>query len=130
MNYTWWLNRHDRDGLNVFEGGFMGLDNISIYNRSQPLPPGFSLKQADATGWMAMCALNLTGMALELAREEQEYEDMAIQCYQQFLAIANAIAGHSAQRPSLWDRQAGFFKDFVATPTVNSIISMFIPMSA
>ena len=116
MNYTWWLNRHDRDGLNVFEGGFLGLDNISIYNRSQPLPPGFSLKQADATGWMAMCALNLTGMALELAREEQEYEDMAIQCYQQFLAIANAIAGHSAQRPSLWDEQAGFFKDFVATP--------------
>lgn len=116
MNYTWWLNRKDIDGHNVFEGGFMGLDNISVYDRSQPLPPGFSLKQADATGWMAMFALNMTGMALELAQEQGEYEDMAIQCYQQFLAIANSIAGYGSDKPSLWDPADGFFKDLLITP--------------
>jgi hypothetical protein len=116
MNYTWWLNRKDNDGLNVFEGGFMGLDNISVYNRSQPLPPGFSLKQADATGWMAMFALNMTAMALELAQEQAEYEDMAIQCYQQFLAIANSIAGYVSSKISLWDPEAGFFKDLLISP--------------
>ena len=116
MNYTWWLNRKDRDGLNVFEGGFMGLDNISVYDRSKPLPPGFSLKQADTTGWMAMFALNMTAMALELAQEQHEYEDMAIQCYQQFLAIANSIAGHASHKLSLWDQVDGFFKDLLITP--------------
>ncbi|HHO47353.1 MAG TPA: glucosidase [Desulfobacteraceae bacterium] len=116
MNYTWWLNRKDNDGLNVFEGGFMGLDNISVYDRSKPLPPGFSLKQADATGWMAMFALNMTAMALELAQEMDGYEEMAIQCYQQFLAIANAIAGHASTNLSLWDPDAGFFKDILVTP--------------
>ena len=116
MNYTWWLNRKDNDGLNVFEGGFMGLDNISVYDRSRPLPPGFSLKQADATGWMAMFALNMTAMALELAQEQTEYEDMAIQCYQQFLAIANSIAGHAANKLGLWDQVDGFFKDLLITP--------------
>jgi hypothetical protein len=116
MNYTWWLNRKDNEGLNVFEGGFMGLDNISVYNRSQSLPPGFRLKQADATGWMAMFSLNMTAMALELAQEQTEYEDMAIQCYQQFLAIANAIAGYASSKVSLWDPEAGFFKDLLVTP--------------
>ncbi len=70
LNYAWWINRKDADGHNVFEGGFLGLDNISVFDRSQPLPPGFSLKQADATGWMAMFALNMTVMALELAVED------------------------------------------------------------
>jgi Mannosylglycerate hydrolase MGH1-like glycoside hydrolase domain len=116
MNYTWWLNRKDSDGLNVFEGGFMGLDNISVYDRSQPLPPGYSLKQADATGWMAMFALNMTAMALELAQEQVEYEDLAIQFYQQFLAIANSIAGYVSDKLSLWDPLAGFFKDLLILP--------------
>ncbi|MBI5603106.1 MAG: glucosidase [Deltaproteobacteria bacterium] len=116
MNYTWWLNRKDSDGLNVFEGGFMGLDNISVYDRSRPLPAGYSLKQADATGWMAMFALNMTAMALELAQEQPEYEDMAIQCYQQFLAIANSIAGYVSKKLSLWDPEAGFFKDLLISP--------------
>jgi len=116
MNYGWWLNRKDRDGLNVFEGGFMGLDNISVYDRSRPLPPGFRLKQADATGWMAMFALNMTAMALELAQEENEYEDMAIQCYEQFLSIANSIGGHTSEKLSLWDPAVGFFKDLVVSP--------------
>ena len=116
LNYTWWVNQKDSEGLNVFEGGFMGLDNISIYNRSRPLPSGYSLKQADTTGWMAMFALNMTSMALELAQEQEEYEDMAIQYYEHFLAIANSLAGHSANTISLWDPGDGFFKDLITTP--------------
>ena len=91
LNYAWWINRKDAEGHNLFEGGFLGLDNISVYDRSQPLPPGFSLKQADATGWMAMFALNMTVMALELSTQDSDYEDMAIQCHEQFLSIANAL---------------------------------------
>ncbi|MEO8627199.1 MAG: glucosidase [Betaproteobacteria bacterium] len=116
MNYTWWLNRKDSDGNNVFEGGFLGLDNISVYDRSQPLPAGYSLKQADATGWMAMFALNMTLMCLELNAEDSEYEDVAMQCYLQFLGIANTIAGGSGVGVSLWDDADGFFKDVVVGP--------------
>jgi hypothetical protein len=116
MNYTWWLNRKDADGNNVFEGGFLGLDNISVYDRSQPLPPGYSLKQADATGWMAMFALNMTMLCLELAASDSDYEDVAIQCYLQFLGIANTIAGGSGMGVSLWDEKDGFFKDVVVGP--------------
>ncbi len=116
MNYTWWLNRKDSDGNNVFEGGFLGLDNISVYDRSQPLPHGYSLKQADATGWMAMFALNMTMMCLELAAEQSDYEDVAIQCYMQFLAIANTIAGFGGGSLSLWDERDSFFKDQVVGP--------------
>jgi hypothetical protein len=116
MNYTWWLNRKDADGANVFEGGFLGLDNISVYDRSQPLPAGYSLKQADATGWMAMFALNMTVMCLELAAADSDYQDVAIQCYTQFLGIANTIAGGSGVGISLWDEADGFFKDVVVGP--------------
>jgi hypothetical protein len=116
LNYSWWINRKDRHGHNVFEGGFLGLDNISVFDRSQPLPPGYSLKQADATGWMAMFALNIAVMALELATEDRDYEDVAIQTYEQFLAIANAIAGHSGNGISLWDDEKGFFQDLLVEP--------------
>lgn len=116
LNYAWWVNRKDADGHNVFEGGFLGLDNISVFDRSQPLPPGFSLKQADATGWMAMFALNMVVMALELAAEDPDYEDIAIQIYQQFLGIANAIGGHVPGAVSLWDEEDGFFKDLIVCP--------------
>jgi hypothetical protein len=116
LNYSWWINRKDSDGHNVFEGGFLGLDNISVFDRSHPLPQGYSLKQADATGWMAMMALNLTVMALELAERDRDYEDLAIQTYNQFLNIANTIAGHIEHGISLWDPQAGFFKDLLIRP--------------
>ena len=117
LNYAWWINRKDAEGHNLFEGGFLGLDNISVYDRSDPLPPGYTLKQADATGWMAMFALNMTVMALELCRSDNSYEDMAIQAYEQFLAIAEAIAGsEEAGQVSLWDEASGFFKDVVVTP--------------
>jgi hypothetical protein len=116
LNYAWWINRKDADGQSVFEGGFLGLDNISVFDRSQPLPAGYSLKQADATGWMAMFALNMTVMALELAADDPDYEDIAIQTYQQFLAIANTIGGHIDGGVSLWDPEAGFFKDLIVDP--------------
>jgi len=116
LNYAWWINRKDSDGHNVFEGGFLGLDNISVFDRSQPLPPGFSLKQADATGWMAMFTLNMTVMALELATEDPDYENIAIQTFTQFLAIAITIAGQVNGGVSLWDPEAGFFKDLIIDP--------------
>ncbi|MEW8223881.1 MAG: glucosidase [Candidatus Thiodiazotropha taylori] len=116
LNYAWWINRKDIHGQNLFEGGFLGLDNISVYDRSRPLPPGYTLKQADATGWMAMFALNMTVMALELAIDDPDYENIAIQCYEQFLAIAKAISGGDEHGPSLWDMEAGFFKDLLITP--------------
>ncbi|ESQ07803.1 MAG: hypothetical protein N838_22980, partial [Thiohalocapsa sp. PB-PSB1] len=120
LNYAWWINRKDADGHNLFEGGFLGLDNISVYDRSQPLPPGYQLKQADATGWMAMFALNMMVMALELSVDDPSFEDIAIQCYQQFFAIANAIRGHDTGMVSLWDADAGFFKDLLMTPDGNT----------
>ncbi len=110
LNYAWWINRKDRQGQNVFEGGFLGLDNISVFDRSQPLPPGYTLKQADATGWMAMFALNMTVIALELAIEDGDYENIAIQCYEQFLAIAKAISGGDEQGLSLWDQDSWFLQ--------------------
>jgi hypothetical protein len=117
FNFAWWINRKDAQGHNLFEGGFLGLDNISVYDRSRVLPDGYSLKQADATGWMAMFALNMTVMALELCADDPEYEDMAIQCYLQFLAIAEAVAGRGESgTPSLWDMEAGFFKDLLVCP--------------
>jgi hypothetical protein len=116
LNYSWWINRKDSQGHNVFEGGFMGLDNISVLNRSQGLPPGYTLKQADATGWMAMFALNMTVMALELCVKDPDYEDIAIQTYTQFLAIANTIAGYGDEFISLWDDKEGFFKDLIIAP--------------
>ena len=116
LNYAWWINRKDADGHNVFEGGFLGLDNISVFDRSKPLPAGYSLKQADATGWMAMFALNMTVIALELTHEDPNYEDIAIQTYEQFLAICNALAGYATGGVPLWDAEAGFFKDLIIAP--------------
>lgn len=116
MNYIWWINNKDGDGLNVFEGGFLGLDNISVFDRSMRLPAGYTLKQSDATGWMAMFALNMTLMALELAVDNPDYEDTAIQTYEQFLNIANSVAGHTGTGVSLWDPVDGFFKDLLVLP--------------
>ncbi len=116
LNYAWWINRKDADGNNVFEGGFLGLDNISVIDRSQPLAAGYQLKQADATGWMAMFALNMTVIALELTHGDPDYEDIAVQTYDQFLGISDALAGYASGRPSVWDAKAGFFKDLIIGP--------------
>ena len=116
LNYAWWINRKDADGHNVFEGGFLGLDNISVYDRSQSLPPGYALKQADATGWVAMFSLNLTLIALEIATEDASYESIAIHCFMQFLAISNTVSGNTGTTVPLWDEQDGFFKDLLVSP--------------
>lgn len=113
LHDAWWINRKDAQGHHLFEGGFLGLDNISVFDRSRPLPPGVVLKQADATGWMAMLALNLTLIALEITVEDRDYEDIAIQCYQQFLQIAASIAGAGEGGLSLWDETDGFYKDLL-----------------
>jgi hypothetical protein len=117
LNFAYWINRKDAEGHNLFEGGFLGLDNISIYDRSKPLPLGYSLKQADATGWMAHFSLKMTLIALELCIRDPDYEEIAIHCYKQFLAIAEAIAGREETGvPSLWDPDMGFFTDLLRTP--------------
>ncbi len=136
LYYAWWINRKDAEDNNVFEGGFLGLDNISVLDRSAPLPPGYSLKQADATGLMAQFALNMTAIALELAVDDPDFEDMAIQTYDQFLAIAGSILGHGPFGVSLWDEDDGFFKDLIVEPdgthcrlNVYSLVGL-IPMLA
>ena len=91
LNFTWWVNRKDAEGRNVFQGGFLGLDNIGVFDRSAPLPTGGFIEQADGTGWMAMYCLNLLAIAMELASEDPCYEDVASKFWEHFLYIAKAI---------------------------------------
>ena len=99
MNFTWWVNRKDENDRNIFQGGFLGLDNIGVFDRSQPLPTGGYLEQSDGTSWMAMYALNLLKIALELAQYNAVYEDIASKFFEHFLSIAYAMsatgAGHT-----------------------------------
>ena len=90
LNFSWWLNRKDADGNNVFEGGFLGLDNIGVFDRSAPLPTGGHLEQADGTAWMALYSQNMLQIAIELARAEPAYEDLAMKYYEHFVWIASA----------------------------------------
>jgi hypothetical protein len=113
-NFTWWLNRKDRDGLNLFEGGFLGLDNIGVFDRSAPLPTGGYLEQADGTAWMAFFAQMMLDMALELALVDPTYEDVAIKFYQHVVSIAAAM-NHPGQE-GLWDEEDGFFYDVLRVP--------------
>jgi len=115
LNFTWWVNRKDIDGKNVFQGGFLGLDNIGIFNRSE-LPPGYKLYQSDATSWMGMYALNMLVIALELAQKNRVYEDMASKFFEHFLFIANAMNFPSEKTESLWDEEDGFYYDVLVTP--------------
>ncbi len=91
LNFTWWVNRKDAEGNNIFEGGFLGLDNIGVFDRSAPLPTGGSIEQADGTSWMAMYCLNMLTIALELALENPVYEDMATKFFEHFLYNADAM---------------------------------------
>src|SRR5205814_10676785 len=91
INFAWWINKRDAEGNNIFEGGFLGLDNISLIDRSEALPPGMSLEQADATAWMAMYCLDLMRIALELACDNSAYEDLASTFFEHFLIIAHAL---------------------------------------
>jgi hypothetical protein len=106
INFTWWVGRKDPNGNNLFEGGFLGLDNIGIFNRSQPLPGQISHEQADGTAWMGMYALNMLDMALEIAVHDPSFEDMATKFFEQFVLIAEAINSHG-----MWDEEDGFYYD-------------------
>ena len=111
LNFTWWVNRKDAEGMNIFEGGFLGLDNIGIFDRSRPLPTGGRLAQSDGTSWMAMYSLNMLAIALELAAEDDTYEDVASKFWEHFLFIANAMNNLGDDGISLWDEEDGFYYD-------------------
>ncbi len=117
LNFTWWVNRKDPEGMNVFQGGFLGLDNIGVFDRSQPLPTGGHLEQSDGTSWMGMYCLNMLAMALELAREDPAYEDVASKFFEHFVHIAHAINVHGAEGLALWDEEDGFFYDAIHLPS-------------
>ncbi|HZT58446.1 MAG TPA: hypothetical protein VFA21_07405, partial [Pyrinomonadaceae bacterium] len=111
LNFTWWVNRKDAEGNNIFEGGFLGLDNIGVFDRSKPLPGGVTLEQSDGTSWMAMYTLNLLAIAMELAREDPTYEDVASKFWEHFIYIADAMNNVGADNYSLWDDEDGFYYD-------------------
>ncbi len=115
LNFTWWVNRKDVDGNNVFDGGFLGLDNIGIFDRSSPLPTGGTIQQADGTAWMGMYCLNMLAIALELARTRPAYEDVATKFFEHFIYIANAMHDLGGAT-GLWDAGDGFFYDGIAWP--------------
>jgi hypothetical protein len=111
LNFTWWVNQKDHDGNNVFQGGFLGLDNIGVFDRSAPLPTGGHIEQADGTAWMGMYCLDMLAIALELARTRPAYEDVATKFFEHFLYIANAINHLSGSAVGLWDQEDGFYYD-------------------
>lgn len=115
INFTWWVNRKDADGKNVFEGGFLGLDNIGLFNRSEPLPTGGVLEQADSTGWMAFYALCMLNMALELAKHRRTYEDIASKFFEHFILISDAMSFRAGgKQKSLWNDEDGFYYDAIS----------------
>ncbi|MBK8138566.1 MAG: glucosidase [Chloroflexi bacterium] len=116
INFTWWVNRKDAEGRNIFQGGFLGLDNISIFDRSTPLPTGGTINQSDGTAWMGFYCLVMLKIAVELAQQERAYEDLAIKFYQHFLWIAVAISGSTRGGVGLWDEADGFYYDVLKLP--------------
>ena len=116
LNFTWWVNRKDAEGMNVFQGGFLGLDNIGVFDRSAPLPTGGHLEQSDGTAWMAMYTLNMLAIALELASENPVYEDVASKFWEHFLYIANAMSHRGDGEESMWNDEDGFFYDVLHLP--------------
>ena len=136
INFTWWVNRKDNDGRNIFQGGFLGLDNVGVFDRSQPLPTGGYLEQSDGTSWMAMYALNLLKISLELALDNPVYEDIASKFFEHFLSIAHAMTAPGGGDTPLWNDEDGLFYDQIHLPDghtvplkVHSIVSM-IPIFA
>jgi Mannosylglycerate hydrolase MGH1-like glycoside hydrolase domain len=115
LNFTWWVNRKDAEGRNVFQGGFLGLDNIGAFDRSAPLPTGGYIDQSDGTSWMAMYSLNLMRIALELAQHNHVYEDIATKFFEHFLHIAEAMT-HIGDGMGLWNEEDGFFYDVLNLP--------------
>ena len=120
LNFTWWVNRKDTEGLNVFQGGFLGLDNIGAFDRSLLLPGGGTVEQADATSWMAMYCLNMMTIALELSRENPAYEDIASKFLEHFVYISRAMNNIGEDGLQLWDDRDGFYYDAVRASTGQS----------
>jgi hypothetical protein len=116
LNFTWWVNRKDADGRNIFQGGFLGLDNVGVFDRSAPLPTGGYINQSDGTSWMAMYSLNLMRIALELAQHNPVYEDIATKFFEHFLGIAEAMSEMAGDGSGLWDEQDQFFYDVLNLP--------------
>jgi len=116
LNFTWWVNRKDALGNNVFEGGFLGLDNIGVFDRSSAIPEGGILEQADGTAWMAMYCLGMLEMALELAKEDHEYEEIGYKFYEHFLQIASAMDRLGINQDELYDEEDGFYYDLLRLP--------------
>ncbi len=116
LNFTWWVNRKDAEGNNIFQGGFLGLDNIGIFDRSAIFPSGGTIEQSDATSWMGMYCLNMMTIALELAREDPAYEDAASKFLEHFAYISRAINNIASQGIELWDREQGFYYDVLRLP--------------
>ena len=116
LNFTWWVNRKDAEGKNIFQGGFLGLDNIGVFDRSAPLPTGGHIEQSDGTSWMATYCLNMLAMALELAYEDSAYEDVASKFWEHFTQIAYAMNNRGDDGVSLWDEEDGFFYDVLHVP--------------
>jgi mannosylglycerate hydrolase MGH1-like protein len=116
LNFTWWVNRKDPDGMNVFQGGFLGLDNIGVFDRSQPLPTGGHLGQSDGTSWMGIYCQNMLAIALELAQENPAYEDIASKFFEHFVYIADAMNNRGGMGIELWDEQDGFYYDVLHFP--------------
>jgi hypothetical protein len=119
LTFTWWVNRKDRAGKNAFEGGFLGLDNIGVFDRSSPLPTGGYLEQADGTAWMALFSLNMLEMAIELALHDEGYKDMVLKFIAHFLSIASATI-HAGGDTGMWDEEDGFFYDVLRLPNGRS----------
>lgn len=116
LNFTWWVNRKDAQGNNVFEGGFLGLDNIGVFDRNQPLPNGMKIEQSDGTSWMGMFCLSMLTIALELAKERPAYEDVAIKFLEHFIYIADAMNKMGENNLELWDDEDGFYYDILSSP--------------
>ena len=132
MNFTWWVNLKDSQGNNIFEGGFLGLDNVGVFDRSKPLPTGGYIEQADGTAWMAMYSLTMLKIAIELMPHDTAYEDIASKFFEHFLYIAGAVNG----KGGLWDETDGFYYDALQAPggqelalRVRSIVGL-IPLFA
>ena len=122
LNFTWWVNRKDADGRNVFQGGFLGLDNIGVFDRSAELPTGGRLEQSDGTSWMAMYSLNMMAIALELADGNPAYEDMASKFWEHFLNISKAMSHCGGQEgQALWNEEDGFFYDVLHLPDARQV---------
>ena len=121
LNFTWWVNRKDKNGKNVFGGGFLGLDNIGAFDRNMQFKNGEYLEQADGTSWMAMFALNMMRISMELALYNPVYEDMAIKFFEHYLYIAEAMGNLGEGKNGLWNEEDGFFYDVLQLNDGNGI---------